>query len=82
MSREDALDSCLVIAVSFVEDRANAGDRFDAIEDLDIGVRQVVNADDLIASLDQFDGGVRADVAGTASDENGSFDCLTLWSLL
>ncbi len=33
MSREDALDSSLVIAVSLVEDGANAGDRFDAIKD-------------------------------------------------
>ena len=82
MSSEDALDSSLVIAVYFVEGGADARDGFDTIEHLDIGVRQVVDTDDLIACLDELNGRVRTDVAGTASDENSSFHCLTWWGLL
>ena len=70
---EDVLDDRLVVAICFVEDRANTRNCLDPIEDFDVGVGEVIDADDLVACLDKLYRGMGADVAGTTCYENDSF---------
>ena len=70
---EDVLNDRFVIAICFVEDRANTRNCLDPIEDFDVGVGEVIDADDLVACLDKLYRGMGADVAGTTCYENDSF---------
>ena len=73
---EDVLNDRLVVAICFVEDRANTRNCLDAIEDFDVGVGEVIDADDLVACLDKLYRGMGADVAGTTCYENDSLSDL------
>jgi hypothetical protein len=59
--------------VDLVERRRLAGDALDPAHGFDLAVDEVVDDHDVVAVVEQLDGGVRADVARTAGDEDGAF---------
>ena len=70
---EDALQLRQVAAVHLFEGGTNAGDFFNAIYDIGLGIAEVVDDNYVVACILQFDGGVRTDEAGTAGDQNCLF---------
>lgn len=70
--REDGLEVCEVEQVNLTEDDEVrlAGDVADADKRLLGRVVKVVDDHDLVAGLDELEDGMRADVAGTAGDED------------
>ena len=67
---KDAVDGRLVQQVCLIKNRANAGDFFDAVEDLRLGVGKVIDDNDFFAGVDQLNDGVAADKSGSSGDEN------------
>ena len=71
---EDALEGRAVVDVGAVEREVLGGlvahDGADAADDLFGGVGEVVDDNDLVATLEQLDDGVRSDKAGAAGNED------------
>ena len=67
---EDALQGVPVEQVDLVEGERLSAQVLDPAQRLPAGVDQVVDDRDPVAALQQFQAGVRADVAGAAGDEN------------
>ena len=65
---KDAVQSRLVQQVCLIENRADSGDLFDAVENLRLRVGKVIDDDDLTACLNQFDDGVTANKSGASGD--------------
>ena len=59
-----------VTDVTFNKGRPLAGNDFDAIDDVGVGIGQVVVKRDVVASFKQYDCGMRADEAHAAGEEN------------
>ena len=58
-----------VLAVQLVKSRAGAGDGFNAIDDLCLGIGQIIHNDGLMACLNQFHHGMAADITGAAGNQ-------------
>lgn len=71
---EDLVEALLVSDIELDELGLLAGDQLDAVQGLGGGVVQVVGDDDLVAGLEQGEGGERADVARTTA--GGLAGCL------
>ncbi|EJX02305.1 hypothetical protein EVA_09588 [gut metagenome] len=67
---KDTVDSRLIQQVCLIKNRASAGDFFDAVEDLRLGVGEVIDDNNLFAGVDQLNDGVAADKSGSSGDEN------------
>ena len=63
---EHGLRGSLVAQIYLLEGRAHTRDLLDAVEHLYLGVGKVVDDDHVVASLDQFHGGMAADEARSA----------------
>ena len=68
---EDLLKLLAAGDVALVEFGSLAGDLLDAVYDGAFGVEEVVGDDDVLVALEEFDGGVRADEAGSACEKDG-----------
>ena len=58
----------LVLAVQLIESGTFAGDGFDAVDDIGLGIGQVVHDDGVVAGVQQLDHGVAADIPSAAGD--------------
>ena len=63
---EHGLRGSLVAQIYLLEGRAHTRDLLDAVEHLYLGVGKVVDDDHVVASLDQFHGGMATDEARSA----------------
>ena len=70
---EDLAESRAVAAVHLDEGDVGARDLAHALDGVHVAVREVIDDHDIIAGIDEFHGGVRADVAGTAADQYTRF---------
>jgi hypothetical protein len=73
VSLEHLVEILLVGDIELNELGLLAGDQFNAVQSLGGGVVQVVSNDDLVASLQQSEGGERANVARATAGV--SWDC-------
>ena len=73
---EHSLRSGLVAKVYLLESRPDAGNLFNAIQDLNVGIGEVVDDDNLVTCLLQLYRGMGTDEAGSAGNENGLFHCI------
>ena len=67
---EDLLKQRFVPHIALVEADALAGDALHPLQTLRIGIDQIVDDHHLIAAFQQLHAGVRADITGTAGDQN------------
>ena len=70
---EDLAESRPVAAVDLDEGDVHAGDLAHAFDGVEVAVRKVVDDHHVVAGVDEFHGGVRADVACTAADQYTRF---------
>ena len=81
---ENLVDGRLIQQVGLIKGWTGAGDFFDAVEYLRLGVGKVVDDDNLLPCLNQLHNGVAADESGAAGDKNSHsiallFGCFGLW---
>ena len=70
---EDLAEGRAVAAVRLDEGDVDARDPAHALDGVHVAVREVVDDHDVIPGIDEFHGGVRADIAGTAADQYTRF---------
>lgn len=70
VSFEDLVEAILLGDIELDKLSLLAADSLDTVQGLDGGVVQVVSDDDLVASLEEGEGGERANVTGTTSRIN------------
>lgn len=70
---EDLAEGFAVAAVDLDEGDVDAGDLAYALDGAHVAVGEVVDDDDVVTGIDQFHGGVRADVTGTAAHQDTRF---------
>ena len=74
MAGEDPVQERGVTNIALDELRARAAEYLQSIDDAFLTVAEVVENDDVVSSLGKRHAGVRADVAGTAGDQNHEAD--------
>ena len=70
---EDGLCSIVVTKVYFFEGGANAGDFLDSVDNVGAGVGKIVNDDNIVTCILEFNGGVRANETGVTCDQYSLF---------
>jgi hypothetical protein len=70
MGTEDGVHRYIVAAIGIDKVGTAAYDGLDAIQDLDIGVGEVIDDDNIVALLHEFYDGMRTDIPYSAGDEN------------
>ena len=79
---ENLLESLAVAAIDLLEGNLGARNAAHALDSLLVRIRQIIHQHHVVTRLDEFDCRMRADVAGTARNQNATFHHISKKSVL